>query len=321
MVPLLDSLHLRNEAQFDVSDNGLLIAAQGPNWSALRFNWLNEDGTFEQLPFSADTYRDFTISPTGDRLAVTVRNLDGRDIWIYDIERGSSVRLTNDGINFFPIWSPDGQSIFFQYKKAGRTALVRKNINNLSDPDTLSTKNMTPTFITGDGRYLGVLMEGSQSVDLYYLALDSPTELHSIASNPDATEVLAEISHDNKLVAYTSSQTGNYEVYVQSFPPDGNVYSVSVGGGEEPVWSVNDDFIYYRNGDHLYKVSVSPGQERVTFGDPELVYAGAFENVSGYSIDVSPTTGRVLMLKGEQEITPITSLELITNITSLVENQ
>ena len=129
------------------------------------------------------------------------------------------------------------------------------------------------------------------------------------------------MSLTGEFVAYTSSQTGNYEVYVQPFPPDGNVWPVSIGGGEEPVWANDDRTIYYRKGDRLYSSEVEYGSDEPSFGDPTLVYEGRFENVGGHSIDVSPLDSRVLMLKGKKDQEPVTSLELITNVTSLIKNQ
>ena len=72
--------------------------------------WVDRDG--QATPIGADR-RDVLfprLSPDNTRLAVTVVSPDGRsqDIWVDDLERGTSTRLTNDGTSVFPAWSLDG---------------------------------------------------------------------------------------------------------------------------------------------------------------------------------------------------------------------
>jgi eukaryotic-like serine/threonine-protein kinase len=56
----------------------------------------------------------------------------------------------------------------------------------------------------------------------------------------------ARFSRDGHYVAYDSAQTGQWEVYIRSYPERSSQMTVSVGGGTEPVWAQNGD-IFYRS--------------------------------------------------------------------------
>src|SRR5258708_822225 len=55
----------------------------------------------------------------------------------------------------------------------------------------------------------------------------------------------AQFSPDGKFVAYASSETGNWEVYVSPFPTFTSKWQVSRGGGEEPRWRGDGKELYY----------------------------------------------------------------------------
>ena len=69
------------------------------------------------------------------------------------------------------------------------------------------------------------------------------------------------LSPDGHLLAYVSDKSGRYEVYVRSYP-DGEVQSVSVDGGEQPVWSRDGSDPFFRSADRLLVAMVTT--------DPEL---------------------------------------------------
>jgi hypothetical protein len=54
-----------------------------------------------------------------------------------------------------------------------------------------------------------------------------------------------QISPDGKWLAYASDETGNWEVYVTSFPGVAGKWQVSRGGGTEPRWRGDGKEIFY----------------------------------------------------------------------------
>jgi hypothetical protein len=82
--------------------------------------WVNADGQEEALRIAAGRFQDPSLSPDGRRLALSVETEDDhaagnheRDIWVFEVETGDSLRLTTEGNNRLPTWSSDGTQIFF----------------------------------------------------------------------------------------------------------------------------------------------------------------------------------------------------------------
>ena len=64
-----------------------------------------------------------------------------------------------------------------------------------------------------------------------------------VCSPFDATrfnELQGQVSPDNRWIAYTSDESGTWEVYVQAFPDAGSKQKVSQHGGAQPKWRRSD---------------------------------------------------------------------------------
>ena len=63
----------------------------------------------------------------------------------------------------------------------------------------------------------------------------------------------AQISPDGRWLAYRSDASGSYEIYVQSFTPDGHAGServqISKNGGSQPRFSANGQELFYLTND------------------------------------------------------------------------
>jgi hypothetical protein len=77
-------------------------------------------------------------------------------------------------------------------------------------------------------------------------------------------------SPDGRLVAYTSNESGRFEVYVETVPQSDHKWSVSAGGGYEPRWRADGREVYYLSEDRkLVAVGVDPGP---SFGIPQALF-------------------------------------------------
>jgi hypothetical protein len=54
-----------------------------------------------------------------------------------------------------------------------------------------------------------------------------------------------EFSPDSKWIAYTSTETGAREVYVQAFPGPGEKHRISTNGGLNPAWAPSGRELFY----------------------------------------------------------------------------
>ena len=101
---------------FDISDSGLLAYINGgSNFEAPRtFIWVDREGNEAPVEIELRRYREFGLSPDGTRTAVRVAAEDNDDVWILDLDRNTSSRLTLEpATEAFPIWTPDGSRVAF----------------------------------------------------------------------------------------------------------------------------------------------------------------------------------------------------------------
>ena len=76
----------------------------------------------------------------------------------------------------------------------------------------------------------------SSSVDVYALSMTGGTVTNLVRGAGAATSLGAVFSPDGHWFAYQSNESGNFEVYVQPFPPTGEKWQVSSNHGGGPQW-------------------------------------------------------------------------------------
>ncbi|HEY7574314.1 MAG TPA: protein kinase, partial [Thermoanaerobaculia bacterium] len=114
-ISILDGVMIVSPFQsplFAVSSSGTLAYVPG---SAPRHTlaFVDREGKVTPLPFEPRGWEEPRLSPDGTRIAVTVR-AENPDVWILDLARGSSARLTFDSSEDETAdWSPDGTWIAF----------------------------------------------------------------------------------------------------------------------------------------------------------------------------------------------------------------
>ena len=98
---------------FAVADDGTLVYVPGIGAAAERkLVWVDRQGVEQPVVETLRPYVDPRLSPDGQRVSVRIAEADG-DVWILELARGTLTRLTFEGINARPLWSPDGGRIIF----------------------------------------------------------------------------------------------------------------------------------------------------------------------------------------------------------------
>ena len=129
---------------------------------------------------------------------------------------------------------------------------------------------MIPSDWSPDGQYLvNTVPVGGSGFELWLLPLTGNAKPVKFLSSP-GNEMHANFSPEGRLIAYTSNETGKYEVYVQTFPKSDRQWTVSTNGGYEPRWRGDGREIYYLSEDRkLMAVPVGPGP---SFGVPKPLF-------------------------------------------------
>ena len=92
--------------------------------------------------------------------------------------------------------------------------------------------------------------------DLWSMPLEGDGE-PVIFLQTEAEEQQPALSPDGRLVAYTSDESGQKEVYIKPFPEGSGKWQVSVDGGRRAYWSPVGDRLYFLARNSLMEVEVS----------------------------------------------------------------
>jgi Tol biopolymer transport system component len=323
-IPIISGKHNApgNNRRFSISDNGVLVW-QGLWEREYHLTWFDREGKQTGVvgtQANVSIGQDPRLSPDGKRLLVK-RGVP-QTLWVTDLEKGTDLRLTSN-FGQVPVWSPDGSKIAF----TANPGLSIKASNGLGDAETLLPGLNFPFCWSPDGRFIIFLRRGVKTrFDMYALSLVGERKELPL-STAAFDEQTPQISPDGKWLAYSSDETGKYEIYVQSFSADGKLGSdrklISGSGGFMPVWRRDGSELFFIAADGQMMVSaVKSGGSEFEFNSPKALFKTKMLDVihNAHEFDVSPDGQRFLIgtLIGEPTAPPPT---VILNWTSLLKNQ
>jgi eukaryotic-like serine/threonine-protein kinase len=270
---------------FSVSQNGVLVF-QSAAASASRLVWYDQSGK-ELGQLSQVGYKDPALSPDGRFPAVSSDDEhNGKHfIRVYDLKRGISTRLTDNGDEHYPLWSRDGKRI--AYRTGGIASDSYEVPADGSEPPKILLKSDVragPQDWSPDGHL--IFMTVSEQHPFPSLAVYSPSD-HKIT--PLAAEgVEAKLSPDGKWVVYVGPGRG---ILVESFPGPGRRVQISSGGSAQPRWSRDGRQIFFIQPDRkLIAVSFDP--RTGTADAPRVLFQTRIvaERIANWQYDVAPTS-------------------------------
>ena len=163
---------------------------------------------------------------------------------------------------------------------------------------------MFPTDITPDGSTLLYALSDLPRDTFMVSIAEAPAKGKPLLNGP-ASEGSPTVSPDGRWLAYTSDESGQYEVYVRPFPGVATGrWQISTAGGFAPHWSPvgNELFYLVQQGDLVALMSV-PVESGSTFrpGSPKMLFQGPFFNGGGAvagpgSFDIASDGKRFLMI-------------------------
>ena len=246
------------------------------------------------------TYGTPRFSPDGKRVAVTVVSPRASEIWIYDIQRNTFTRLTTDGGDERPEWTPDGKRVLFRSVHSGQATIAWQLADGSGASEVLYAPQQEPfeALVSPDAKWL-IYRTAPGSVysrDILAVPLEGEKKVLPLVVGP-ASDQQPRLSPDGKWLAYQSNDLNRFEIYVRPFPNTGARVQVTTEGGAEPMWNRTGTALYYRDGlGQIVEVKVTTGAS-FSIGTRKVVVTGEYlTDATHASYDVSPD-GKFLLLK------------------------
>lgn len=261
----------RNGVWPSVSREGTLAYVSEPP-TKQQLVWVDRKGEILSTvgpPLAGVQVGGIALSPDQGRVALDAFDRSFEDTWLIDIGRGTRTRLTFSSSRDADVaWAPDGSRIAFASERQGMSDLFVQAVDPSARAEVLAQgagDKFNPHW-SGDGRFVAYeMVAGKSKRDLWYLPVLSKEERSAARLEQSSVpflqtpfdEAAPQISPDGRTLAYMSDASGQWEVYVRSFPDGVGEWQVSQGGGAYPRWGGRGGELFYVKGDTLMAARIT----------------------------------------------------------------
>jgi serine/threonine-protein kinase len=298
-------------SMFALSESGTLLVGTGAG-RVSELVWVSRAGEAEAVDSALKGTLSFpALSPDGSQLAFSLQEGSSIHIWVKQLDRGPSLKITFDGtFNQSPAWTPDGRFVTFESNQRGTSFDLWTTRADGGAPAALSLdtdRGLGSSLWSPDGEWLVFRTSFDDRGQGDILAVRPGVDAAPVSLiATEFREQSATLSPDGRFLAYSSNETGRHEIYVVPFPDaSAGRWAVSTAGGTEPLWSHGGGELFYRDGQgDLLSVQV---ETNPTFSlrttTPLFSATGYRANLNHRQYDVAPDDERFLMLRptGEDE--------------------
>jgi eukaryotic-like serine/threonine-protein kinase len=319
-VPILNDIQFWpriSEGVFAASNGALLVAQKTGDSGVSQVLWFDRKGQQVGIAMKPGIYGSVALAPGGRAVAsdTTDPASQNTDIWTYDLESQSAKRLTFDpAIDSVPIWSPDGRRTVFASNRELKFDLYLKDANGAQEEKAIPQdgQDRFPTDWSRDGKY--VLYD--RGADVWFVTIPELRAAQFLKAA--STSKNGRFSPDGKWVAYSSNESGRWEIYVTSFPEAHGKWQVSNAGGDQAKWRGDGKELFYLSPDgKIMAVAVKTGAN-FDAGSPTVLFQAnpreMLATSERFSYDVSQDGQKFLI--NTQLKTAMTPMSVVLNWTA-----
>ena len=235
------------------SQNGTLIYNTSTGATLSVLTWMDRAGKGLGRVGEPAVQCNPTLSPDGNRVAVDIsdQKANNVDIWFENVSAAGSSRFTFDPAEeVVGVWSRDGSKL--AYRSAGgntnKAGLMLKAASGLEREKQIrqvaDSEDIIPNSWTPDNQRILCTHQAGPGNHLELVPADGAAATPLLAG-ASGNQNNGQISPNGKWVAYASDESGNWEIYVTTFPGAVGKWQVSRGGGTEPRWRGDGKEIFY----------------------------------------------------------------------------
>jgi serine/threonine-protein kinase len=230
--------------QFSVSPAGTLayISGEVPTYPGFALVSVDRAGHVTEIPTPHRFFMYVRGSRDGAFLTTDAWSTTEHSLWRHTLSRPGSFEKLLSGVDDTFAWTPDGRRVAYGTTR-NNLRLVEWQATDGTPPETLVRGSLKPISWAPDGQHLFLADAGDRQV--WVLSVDGPEpRLRQFTEGSDQ-ERYPEISPDGRWLAYGSTASGRWEVYVRPFPGPGPRTQVTLNGGLNPGWNPDGRELFF----------------------------------------------------------------------------
>jgi len=293
-------------AHFSGSPDGTLVYQSGSHVILSELQWFDRNGKWLATLGAPAKYANPRISPNGGKVAVDIDDRESNlDIWFLDVKSGVGSRFTFDpATDETPIWSSDGSSVLWMSQRRGGNNFYVKGTTSSGKEEAVPQLSQSlldfPTDWSPDGHLLLYTATRDDWVlQMRVLPMTGVEPKSSAFTHSESTETQGQFSPDGHWVAYSSNESGRWQVYVAPFPGPGGKYQISTEGGQQPRWRRDGKELFFLSPDKKLMAGAVKAGAIFEFGTPTVLFQTRAREPNSseevFTNDVSPDGQRFLI--------------------------
>ena len=246
-------------------------------------------------------------------------------MWAIDLERSISSRFTFDAsvtYNNSPAWSPDGRLVAFHQTRSRSdggpaTGVYQKASSGKSE--LLMDGGFTVADWSADGQYLAGYRGTRDVFDVWVMPLARDRKPFALMTTRFAEQEPA-FSPDVRWIAYSSNESGQWQVFVEPFPATGDKFQISRNGGRWPTWRSDGKELFFLAPDGTMMATPLTGQDRFEAGVPQALFPTSLANQPpGQRHFAVSKDGQRFLINAVQQSANQRQITVVVNWTALLQ--
>ena len=254
------------------------VIAYAPSMPASDVAWVNREGRHLETVSGGRRHVDFRLSPDGQLLAITelVAESGRSDVYVLSLDRGTRTRvITTLGRIASPVWAPDATKIVFRSNpRLVHDLFVKDPFDRAPEVPFLTSRFAKyATSWSRDGRWIAFhTIHDETRWDVGIASATDNSEPRALLHS-SFNERQAQFSPEGGWIAFTSDESRQDEVYVQSMTNPSRRLQISVAGGDDPRWRADGKELFYLSVDgYLMSVTIQMEPDRIIAGRPQRLF-------------------------------------------------
>jgi eukaryotic-like serine/threonine-protein kinase len=316
---------------YAVSEDGTLVYVPSSSLPSISnqqvLALVGRDGKRQLMGLPPGSYSYPRVSPDGSQIAVKT-NDEGGIIWIYDLSGKNALRkLTLEGTNSYPVWSPDSKRLaFFSIREDKPGIFVQaadgsgaaERLPGLPESQDYVATSWSPKKILAFHTY-----NKANDLGIWTVSLAGERKAELFIDVPGSSQADGGFSPDGRWIAYNSNELGSLQLYVEPYPKTGaSRYQISrEGKNYGTVWSADGKelFFYQMDSERLVAAPIRTNPS-FSFGRPvPLPIEGIIQIEGPRNWDLMPDGKRFLVVLPDTQAAlqsrPIQKINIVLNWT------